>query len=96
MVFMIIYVYYHDSSRCNKDRKTSLGTFTLPICFIFFFPSFCLSSSFLLRVISPPYCINYYIINYYIIYTYAFSSDILSKSLNAVTYITCTIFVALL
>lgn len=36
--------------------KASLGTSTLPISLIFFFPSACFFRSFIFRVISPPYC----------------------------------------
>ncbi len=38
----------------RTEMNASCGTFTLPICFILFFPSFCRSNSFRLRVISPP------------------------------------------
>lgn len=36
--------------------KASLGTSTLPISLIFFFPSACFFRSFIFRVMSPPYC----------------------------------------
>src|SRR5690242_14382307 len=35
-------------------RKASCGTSTAPTCFIRFFPAFCFSSSFRLRLMSPP------------------------------------------
>ena len=35
--------------------KTSDGTDTLPICFIFFFPFFCFCNNLFFRVTSPPY-----------------------------------------
>ena len=35
-------------------RNASCGTSTAPTCFIRFFPAFCFSSSFRLRVMSPP------------------------------------------
>ena len=38
----------------STAMKASCGMFTLPMDFIFFLPSFCFSSSFLLRVMSPP------------------------------------------
>ena len=34
--------------------KASWGTWTLPICFMRFLPSFCFSNNFRLRVMSPP------------------------------------------
>ena len=42
------------SSRRRAAMKTSPGTSTRPIVFIFFLPSFCFSSSLRLRVMSPP------------------------------------------
>src|SRR3989344_2153276 len=41
----------------NILRNTSCGilTFPIPLSFIFFFPFFCFSRSFIFRVISPPY-----------------------------------------
>ena len=42
------------SSSRNAEMNASCGTSTRPIDFIRFFPSFCLSRSFLLRVMSPP------------------------------------------
>ncbi len=42
------------SSSLSRDRKASWGTSTAPTIFIRFFPSFCFSRSFLLRVMSPP------------------------------------------
>ena len=38
----------------NTFTKASCGMDTLPICFIRFLPSFCFSSSFFFRVMSPP------------------------------------------
>src|SRR3989304_3211600 len=38
----------------RMERKASWGISTVPTCFILFFPSFCFSSSFLFRAISPP------------------------------------------
>ena len=42
------------SSSLRAEMKTSPGTSTRPIDFIFFLPSFCFSSSLRLRVMSPP------------------------------------------
>jgi hypothetical protein len=42
------------SSSLRALMKTSPGTSTRPIDFIFFLPSFCFSSSLRLRVMSPP------------------------------------------
>ena len=42
------------SSSLRAEMKTSPGTSTRPIVFIFFLPSFCFSSSLRLRVMSPP------------------------------------------
>ena len=39
----------------RNSLNASLGTLTLPICLIFFLPSFCFSSNFLFLVTSPPY-----------------------------------------
>ncbi len=39
---------------CRMARKASWGISTLPTCFMRFLPSFCFSSSFFLRVMSPP------------------------------------------
>jgi hypothetical protein len=36
--------------------KASFGSSTFPTIFIRFFPSFCLFSSFIFRLMSPPYC----------------------------------------
>ena len=44
----------HQSSSLRAEMNTSPGTSTRPIAFIFFLPSFCFSSSFLFRVMSPP------------------------------------------
>ena len=44
----------HQSSSLRAEMKTSPGTSTRPIDFIFFLPSFCFSSSLRLRVMSPP------------------------------------------
>ncbi len=41
-------------STCRMARKASCGTSTEPICFMRFLPAFCFSSSFFLRVMSPP------------------------------------------
>ena len=38
----------------STARNASCGTSTAPTCFIRFFPAFCFSSSFRLRVMSPP------------------------------------------
>ena len=38
----------------NTARKASWGISTLPTCFMRFLPAFCFSSSFFLRVMSPP------------------------------------------
>jgi len=42
------------SSSLRAETKASWGTSTRPMFFIFFFPSFCFSSSLRLRVMSPP------------------------------------------
>ena len=42
------------SSRRSAETKASWGTSTLPMFFIFFFPSFCFSRSFRFLVMSPP------------------------------------------
>ena len=42
------------SFRLSTARKASCGTSTPPTCFIRFLPAFCFSSSFRLRVMSPP------------------------------------------
>ena len=44
--------YYFDAVKIFKNA--SCGIETLPICFIRFFPSFCLSKSLRFLVISPP------------------------------------------
>ena len=44
----------HQASTCRIARKASCGTSTEPICFMRFFPAFCLSRSLRLREISPP------------------------------------------
>ena len=49
--------YFRESSLAEERRtatKASCGTLTVPNCFIRFLPSFCLLSSFCLRVMSPP------------------------------------------
>lgn len=46
--------YPHSSRVSSTARKAFCGTFTLPIVRIRFFPSFCFSKSFRLRVMSPP------------------------------------------
>lgn len=38
------------------ERKASLSSSMLLICFSLFFPSFCFFSSFIFLVMSPPYC----------------------------------------
>jgi hypothetical protein len=42
------------SSSLRAEMKTSPGTSTRPIDFIFFLPSFCFSNNLRLRVMSPP------------------------------------------
>ena len=44
----------HQESTFNTARNAACGTSTLPTCFIRFLPAFCFSSSFFLRVTSPP------------------------------------------
>ena len=44
----------YSSPNSRTARKASCGTSTRPTCFIRFLPSFCLASSFFLRVMSPP------------------------------------------
>ncbi len=44
----------YSSPSSSTARKASWGTSTRPTCFIRFLPSFCFSSSFFLRVMSPP------------------------------------------
>jgi len=44
----------HHSSSLSTARKASVGICTVPNWRIFFLPSFCFSSSFFLRVMSPP------------------------------------------
>ena len=41
-------------SSLSTAMNASVGTCTVPRFLIFFFPSFCFSSSFFLRVMSPP------------------------------------------
>lgn len=72
--------------------KASLGTSTLPISRIFFLPSACFFRSFILRVMSPPYCqhrhrvyavvmhLNTLLIRQFC--TYTFSKNIFSVCLN--------------
>ena len=43
-----------ESPRLRTARNASCGTSTAPTCFIRFLPAFCFSSSFRLRVMSPP------------------------------------------
>src|SRR5205823_12604021 len=43
-----------ESPRLSTARNASWGTSTAPTCFIRFLPAFCFSSSFRLRVMSPP------------------------------------------
>jgi hypothetical protein len=42
------------SPTCRIARNASCGISTLPTAFIRFLPAFCFSSSFFLRVMSPP------------------------------------------
>ena len=44
----------YSSPSSSTARNASWGTSTRPTCFIRFLPSFCLASSFFLRVMSPP------------------------------------------
>ena len=44
----------HSLSSLRTAMKASVGTWTVPRLRIFFLPSFCFSSSFFLRVMSPP------------------------------------------
>src|SRR5712691_1498469 len=44
----------HLLSTCSMARNASWGISTVPTCFIRFFPAFCFSSNFLLRLTSPP------------------------------------------
>ena len=50
--YFYIIKYYFDAVKIFKNA--SCGIETLPICFIRFFPSFCLSKSLRFLVISPP------------------------------------------
>ena len=45
---------YESESSFSTAVNASLGRVTLPSWRIFFLPSFCISSSFYLRVMSPP------------------------------------------
>ena len=45
---------YQSLSSFRTAMKASVGTCTVPRFRIFFLPSFCFSSSFFLRVMSPP------------------------------------------
>ena len=45
---------YSSSPNSSTARNASCGTSTRPTCFIRFLPSFCLASSFFVRVMSPP------------------------------------------
>ena len=45
---------YQSLSSLRTAMKASVGTCTVPRFRIFFLPSFCFSSSFFLRVMSPP------------------------------------------
>ena len=47
-------VFYQSLSNLRTAMKASVGTWTVPRFRIFFLPSFCFSSSFFLRVMSPP------------------------------------------
>src|SRR5713101_2036090 len=44
----------HLLSTCSMARNASWGISTVPTCFMRFFPAFCFSSNFLLRLTSPP------------------------------------------
>ena len=44
----------HLLSTCRMARNASWGISTVPTCFMRFFPAFCFSSNFLLRLTSPP------------------------------------------
>src|SRR6266571_4119599 len=44
----------HLLSTCSMARKASWGISTVPTCFMRFFPAFCFSSNFRLRLTSPP------------------------------------------
>ena len=46
--------HFFPSPRLSTARNASCGTSTAPTCFIRFLPSFCFSSSFRLREMSPP------------------------------------------
>ena len=46
--------HFDRSSRLSTARNASCGTSTPPTCFIRFLPFFCFSSSFRLRLMSPP------------------------------------------
>ena len=46
--------HFFSASRFRTARNASCGTSTIPTCFIRFFPAFWRSSSFRLRVMSPP------------------------------------------
>ena len=46
---------YNHYERFSTARNASCESVTLPICFMRFFPFFCFSRSFILRVMSPPY-----------------------------------------
>ena len=48
------FVIYESESSFSTAVNASLGRVTLPSWRIFFLPSFCFSSSFFLRVMSPP------------------------------------------
>ena len=48
------FLFYQSLSSLSTAIKASVGTCTVPRFRIFFLPSFCFSSSFFLRVMSPP------------------------------------------
>ena len=50
----LILIEAHSSPTLKMARNASCGTSTLPTAFIRFFPSFCFSSNFRFRVMSPP------------------------------------------
>ena len=48
------FLFYQSLSSLRTAMNASVGTWTVPRFRIFFLPSFCFSSSFFLRVMSPP------------------------------------------
>jgi len=59
MIFFFLGSYAFGARLRIKSTNAECGNSTLPIIFIFFLPSFCLLSSFILRVTSPPYYLFY-------------------------------------